>query len=142
MKTDVAMGVGLGRVVDSAQITVFAQQRRQVGESLAGGGAWVELELELGQSAAILALSSALRAISLSSCFILCSCEILRFSNSIALISYSTTGCQLSIANQRRQRGNEERNSDLLIELEGGDSRDIDMIVSSKEGDQGEQQAG
>ena len=141
----------------SPQVAVLAQQRHQVGESLAGGGAWVELEVELGQSAAILALSSALRAfsffscsISFSSCFILCSCAILRFSNSISLISYSTTGCQLSncfaeacgYANQHRQRGKEERNSDLLIELEGGDSRDVDMIVSSKEGDQGEQQAG
>jgi hypothetical protein len=48
----------------------------------------------------------------------------------------------LSIANQRRQRGSEERNSDLLIELDPGDSREVDMVVASKQCDQNQQQAG
>ena len=108
-------------VVDSAEIVVVAQQGDQVGESLAGGGAWVELEVELGQSAAILALSSSLRAISLSSCFILCSCAILRCSNSISLCAslyistfFSIVGCQLSLESSRRQGGKEARNACLL----------------------------
>jgi hypothetical protein len=37
-------------------------------------------------------------------------------SRSIALISRSTTGCQLSVDNQRRQRGSDERYSCLLME--------------------------
>jgi hypothetical protein len=48
----------------------------------------------------------------------------------------------LSIANQRRQRGSEERNSDLLIELDPGDSREIDMVIASEQCDQNQQQAG
>jgi hypothetical protein len=64
----------------SRQFPVLAQQGDQVGESVSGGGAWVALELELGQSAAILASSSrirlsrsASRAFSFWSCRILCS---------------------------------------------------------------------
>ena len=63
-------GVCWGR---SSEFAVFAQQGDQVGESLSGGGVGVELEFELGQSAAILASSSASRAFSLLSCFIRCS---------------------------------------------------------------------
>ena len=93
------------------------------------------LEFELGQSAAILALSSALCAfssfssavsffgcsISLLSCFILCWCAILRVLNSISLCSnsialcaslccstfLSIVGCQLSLASRLRQGGKE-----------------------------------
>ncbi len=61
---------GSGR---SGEFAVFAQQGDQVGEALSGGGVGVELELELGQSAAILASSSESRAFSLLSCFIRCS---------------------------------------------------------------------
>ncbi len=74
-------------------------------------------------------------AISLSSCFILCF-------RSIDLISRSTTGCQLSLESQRRQRGKEERNSDLLIELEGWAPKDVDMVITREQRDQGEQKAG
>ena len=105
----------------SERFAVLAQQGDQVGESLAAGGAWVELELELGQSAAILASSSASRASSLSSCLILCSCAILRCSNSISLCSslyistfLSIVGCQLSLESSRRQGGKEARNACLL----------------------------
>ena len=80
----------------SGEFAVFAQQGDQVGEALSGGGVGVELEFELGQSAAILASSSASRAfsilscsVSLLSCFILCSCAIFRLSNSISLRLYS-----------------------------------------------------
>ena len=61
---------GSGR---SGEFAVFAQQGDQVGEALSGGGVGVELELELGQSAAILASSSESRAFSFLSCFIRCS---------------------------------------------------------------------
>ena len=64
----------------SRQFPVLAQQGDQVGGSVSGGGAWVGLALELGQSAAILASSSlirlsrsASRALSFLSCRILCS---------------------------------------------------------------------
>jgi hypothetical protein len=52
----------------SRKFPVLAQQGDQVGESLPGGGAWVELELELGQSAAILASSSRIRLSRSASC--------------------------------------------------------------------------
>ena len=72
---------------------------------------------------ASLELACSSRAISLSSCFIRC----LR---SISLISSSTTGCQLSLDNQRRQRGSEDKYSDLLIELEGWAPKEVDMVIS------------
>ena len=117
-----------------------------------------------------LELACSSRAISLSSCFIRFSCSIFLFSHSISLlsysislvlhsiflfscsiflrsnsisrISYSTTGCQLSLDNQRRQRGSEDRYSDLLIELEGWAPKEVDMVITRKECDQGEQKAG
>ena len=103
-----------------------------------------------------LELACSSRAISLSSCFIRFSCSIFLFScsiilfscsiflrsNSISRISYSTTGCQLSLDNQRRQRGSEDRYSDLLIELEGWAPKEVDMVITRKECDQGEQKAG
>jgi len=61
---------------------------------------------------------------------------------SIALISRSTTGRQLSIANQRRQRGKEERYSDLLIDRDGSEAGEIDMGIRSEQRDQRNQQAG
>ena len=96
-----------------------------------------------------LELACSSRAISLSSCFIRFSCSIFLFScsiflrsNSISRISYSTTGCQLSLDNQRRQRGSEDRYSDLLIELEGWAPKEVDMVITRKECDQGEQKTG
>jgi hypothetical protein len=38
-------------------------------------------------------------------------------------------GCQLNVANKRRHGGKEERNSDLLINLELEESEEIDMAV-------------
>jgi hypothetical protein len=48
----------------------------------------------------------------------------------------------LSIAKKRRQRGKEDKNSDLLIEPDAGESRDVDMVVAGEEGDQGQQDPG
>ena len=117
-----------------------------------------------------LELACSSRAISLSSCFIRFSCSIFLFSysisllsysislflhliflflcsiflrsNSISRISYSTTGCQLSLDNQRRQGGSEDRNADLLIELEGWAPKEVDMVITREKCDQGEQKAG
>ena len=79
----------------SSELAVLAQQGNQVGESLSVDCSGAELEFELGQSAAILALSSSSRALSLLICKI--------------SFSISTTGCQLSLDNQRRQRDNEDK---------------------------------
>ena len=98
-----------------------------------GGGVEPDKCSRSKRSSLELACSS--RAISLSSCFIRC----LR---SISLISSSTTGCQLSLDNQRRQRGSEDKNSDLLIELEGWTPKEVDMVISGKQRDQGKQSAG
>jgi hypothetical protein len=56
------------------------------------------------------------------------------------LICASTVGCQFNFANQRRQRGNEERNSDLLIDADM-DPEEIDMAVGGKKSDQDDQTA-
>ena len=42
----------------------------------------------------------------------------------------------------RRQRGSEDRNSDLLIKLKGWAPKEVDMVITRKECDQGEQKAG
>ena len=119
-----------------------------------GGGVEPDKCSRSKRSSLELACSS--RAISLSSRFIRFSCSIFLFScsiflfshsvflrsNSISRISYSTTGCQLSLDNQRRQRGSEDRNSDLLIELEGWAPKEVDMVITREECDQGEQKAG
>ena len=112
-----------------------------------GGGVEPDKCSRSKRSSLELACSS--RAISLSSCFIRFSCSIFLFScsiflrsNSISRISYSTTGCQLSLDNQRRQRGSEDRYSDLLIELEGWAPKEVDMVITREKCDQGEQKAG
>jgi hypothetical protein len=105
--------------VEGYELDVFEQEADQPSELLGVFWGGIELVLELNKSASILELSASSCSISLLSCFIRFSCSIFLFSCSISRISYSTTGCQLSLDNQRRQRGSEERNSDLLIELEG-----------------------
>jgi hypothetical protein len=59
--------------------------------------------------------------------------------DSIALICASSVGCQFNLANQRRQGGKEERNSDLLIDRDAGFGGAVDMAVT---GDQDHQAAG
>ena len=72
-----------------------------------------------------MALSSSSREISLS---------IREISLSIA-----ATGCQLSLDNQRRQRGKEDRYSDLLIDPDCCTSKEIDMVVAREQRDQRKQ---
>ena len=97
-----------------------------------GGG--VEPDKCSRSKRASLELACSSRAISLSSCFMRC----LR---SISLISSSTTGCQLNLDNQRRQRGSDDKNSDLLIETEGWAPKEVDMVVPRVQRDQGKQKA-
>jgi hypothetical protein len=62
--------------------------------------------------------------------------------DSIALSCASTVGCQFNFAKKRRQGGKEERNSDLLINLDAALGGDVDMAVRRKEGNQENQGAG
>ena len=62
--------------------------------------------------------------------------------DSIALSCASTVGCQFNFAKKRRQGGKEERNSDLLINLDAALGGDVDMAVGRKEGNQKNQGAG
>ena len=71
----------------SGEFAVFQQEADQASELLGMFWCGLELVLQLEKSVSILELSSLIRAISLSSSFILCSCAILRFSNSISLSS-------------------------------------------------------
>jgi hypothetical protein len=64
-----------------------------------------------------------------------------RLSLSSTLIRASIVGCQFNFANKRRHGGKEERNSDLLINLELEESEEIDMAVRGEKGDQSHQQA-
>jgi len=63
-----------------------------------------------------------------------------RLSLASTLICASTVGCQFNLANKRRHGGKEERNSDLLIDLELQDSEEIDMAVGGEKSDQNDQQ--
>jgi hypothetical protein len=47
----------------------------------------------------------------------------------------------LSIDNQRRQRGKEERNSSLLIDGDDAEDGEGDMGVGGEQGDEGKKQA-
>jgi hypothetical protein len=82
-----------------------------------------------------LELACSSRAISLASCFIRFSCSIFLRLNSISRISYSTTGCQLSLDSQRRQRGSEDKYSDLIVDLEGWAPKEVDMVISGEQRD-------
>ena len=74
------------------------------------------------------------------SCSISFSISYLRLSLSSTLIRASIVGCQFNysygedfvFANKRRHGGKEERNSDLLINLELEESEEIDMAVSGE----------
>jgi hypothetical protein len=51
---------------------------------------------------------------------------------STALSCASIVGCQFNLANKRRQGGKEERNSDLLIDLDADMGGDVDMAVGGE----------
>jgi len=107
-------------------------------ESVAGGAG--EEELALSNKASSLDSIAASRLFSFISCSISFSISLVRRSLSSSLIWASMVGCQLNVANKRRDGGKEERNSDLLINLEVEESDEIDMAVRSEKGDQSHQQ--
>jgi hypothetical protein len=80
------------------------------------------------------------RSMSFSISFVRLSLSCSRLSNSSSLIRASMVGCQFNFAKKRRHGGKEERNSDLLIDLELEESEEIDMAVSSEKADQSNQQ--
>jgi hypothetical protein len=48
----------------------------------------------------------------------------------------------LSFDNQRRQRGKEDKYSDLLIDPDGDASKEIDMVITREQRNQGKQHTG
>jgi hypothetical protein len=99
-------------------------------QSVSGGVC--EEESALSNKESSLDSSAASRSISFSISFVLLSlsCARLchsfsRFSLASTLICASIVGCQFNLANQRRHGGKEERNSDLLIDLEPQDSEEV-----------------
>ena len=92
-------------------------------QSVAGGIG--EQESALSSSESSLDSSAASRAFSIFSRSDSCL-------DSIALSCASIVGCQFNLAIKRRQGGKEERNSDLLIDLELEESEEIDMAVGSE----------
>jgi hypothetical protein len=145
----------------SREFSVLAQQGDQVGEALSGGGVGVELEFELGQSAAILASSSASRAFSLLSCSVslsictdsllscavsLLSCAIsfsislVRVLDSSILLSMSGLRRQLSVDKNERHRGKDEPDTPLLRERDGAGGEG-DVVIGGEQSDQGDNNA-
>ena len=115
-------------------------------ESVAGGIGEEESALSnkassLDSMVASRLFSFSSRSISFSISFVRLSLSCSRLSLSSALIFASMVGCQFNFANKRRHGGKEERNSDLLIDLELEESEEIDMAVGGEKGDQGNQQA-
>jgi len=96
-------------------------------------------ESSLDSSSASRLFSFCSRSISLSISFVRRSLSFSRLSLSSTLICASIVGCQFNFAKKRRQGGKEERNSDLLINLEAEDSEEIDMAVGGEKGDQNDQ---
>ena len=92
-------------------------------QSVAGGIG--EQESALSNSVSSLDLSAASRAFS----------SLSRSDSrldSIGLIWASIVGCQFNLANKRRLGGKEERNSDLLIDLDPDMGGDVDMAVGGE----------
>jgi hypothetical protein len=104
---------------------ILQQQRQSFVQlqSVSGGvceeeSALSSKESSLDSSTASRLFSFSSRSISFSSSFVRRSLSFSRLSLSSALICASTVGCQFNLANQRRHGDKEERNSDLLIDLE------------------------
>jgi hypothetical protein len=108
-------------------------------DSVAGGAG--EEESALSNKASSLDSISASRLFSFCSRSISFSINCVRLSLSSTLICASIVGCQFNFANKRRHGGKEDRNSDLLINLELEDSEEIDMAIRGEKGDQSNQKA-
>jgi hypothetical protein len=133
----------------SAQSQILQQQGQGFAQLQSVEGGIGEEESALRSSESSLDSSLASRAFSIFSCSVsLFSCSVSLLSrsdsllDSIALSCASTVGCQFNFAKKRRHGGNEERNSDLLINLDAALGGDVDMAVGRKEGNQKDQGAG
>jgi hypothetical protein len=104
---------------------ILQHQRQSFVQLQSVSGGVGEEESALSSKESSLDSSAARRSISFSISFV-------RFSLSSTLICASAVGCQFNLANQRRHGGKEERNSDLLIDLEAEESEEIDMAVGSE----------
>jgi hypothetical protein len=126
----------------SAQPQILQQQGQGFAQLKSVEGGIGEEESALRSSESSLDSSLASRAFSLFSCSVSFLSRSDSLLDSIALSCASTVGCQFNFAKKRRQGGKEERNSDLLINLEAALGGDVDMAVGGKEGNQENQGAG
>ena len=114
---------------------ILQQQGQGFAQLQSVSGGIGKQESALSSSKSSLDSSAASRAFSFHSRSVSCL-------DSIALICASIVGCQFNLANQRRQGGKEERNSDLLINRDAEMGGDVDMAVGGEERDQDDQGAG
>ena len=127
---------------------ILQQQRQGFVQLQSVSGGVCEEESALSSKESSLDSSAARRSISFSISFVRFSLSCARLCHSFSRLSLSSTlicasavGCQFNLANQRRHGGKEERNSDLLIDLEAEESEEIDMAVGREKSDQDDQQA-
>jgi hypothetical protein len=144
-----SLGFGGLDQLGSAQSKILQQQGQGFAQLQSVEGGIGEEESALSSSESSLDSSLASRAFSLFTCsdsLLSCAVSFLSRSDSIlasiALSCASTVGCQFNFAKKRRQGGKEERNSDLLINLDAAVGGDVDMAVRGKEGNQEDQGAG
>jgi hypothetical protein len=133
----------------SAQPQVLQQQGQSFAQLQSVEGGIGEEESALRSSKSSLDSSLASLAFSLFSCSVSLFSRSVSFLSrsdsildSIALSCASTVGCQFNFAKKRRQSGKEERNSDLLINLDAAVGGDVDMAVGGKKCNQEDQGAG
>ena len=119
----------------------FQQQRQSFVQLQSVSGGVCEEESALSNKESSLDSSAARRSISFSISFVRFSLSCARLFHSCSLICALIVGCQFNLASQRRHGGKEERNSDLLIDLELQESEEIDMAVGGEKGDQDDQHA-
>jgi hypothetical protein len=97
---------------------ILQQQRQSFVQLQSVSGGVCEEESALSNKESSLDSSAARCSISLSISFVRLSLSFSRLLLSSTLICASTVGCQFNLANQRRHGDKEERNSELLIDLE------------------------
>ena len=119
----VPVSLSLGLSLRRPEILQHQRQGFVQLQSVSGGVG--EEESALSSKESSLDSSAARRSISLSISFVRFSLSCARLCHSFSrhslsstLICASAVGCQFNLANQRRHGGKEERNSDLLIDLE------------------------
>jgi len=123
------------KVASDEKAQILQQQGQSLAQLQSVAGGIGEEESALSSSESSLDSSAASRTFSFLSRSDSCL-------DSIALIWASIVGCQFNFANKRRQGGNEERNSDLLINRDAVIGGNVDMAVGGEERDQDDQGAG